>query len=163
IGLICTTSKSEAVTWPRLCRSELSQRLSGAPLKNIELPLSAMIMPYFFRAFKMTCRFGEKGVTSKFDFRRKRMPMGAAREFEEFAAQCDAGGIMAALLCCRVKRRACWIFPAATSSWRINPGKIGSPAASADVQVHGRCWLACRSQTAEEAASQAPLLLAEAP
>jgi len=45
-----------------------------------------------------------------------RMPMGAAFELLELAAQCEAGGINAARLFCRVKRSAREIFPAATSS-----------------------------------------------
>src|SRR5207344_649348 len=54
-GFIWTTSNAEAGTCPRLCRSSLSQRLSGAPLMYIALPLSAMIRPYFFMAFRITC------------------------------------------------------------------------------------------------------------
>ena len=45
MGLICTTSKSEAVTLSRLCRSSLSQLSFGAPLMYIEEPLSARIIP----------------------------------------------------------------------------------------------------------------------
>ena len=37
-----------------------------------------------------------------------------------------------------VNRIACSIAPALTSSQRTRPGKIGRPAASADVQVAGR-------------------------
>ena len=53
-GLICTTSKSAAVRLPRLCRSSLSQRSSGAPLMYMDEPLSAMIIPYFFSARRIT-------------------------------------------------------------------------------------------------------------
>jgi hypothetical protein len=40
-----------------------------------------------------------------------------------------------------VNRMACAISPAATSSQRTSPGKIGNPAASADVQPAGRSAL----------------------
>ena len=53
---------------------------------------------------------------SKLDLSRRRMPIGAALALVELAAQCDAGGTKAARLDCSVKRSACWIFPATTSS-----------------------------------------------
>src|SRR6266581_18696 len=106
------TSKSEAFTCPRACRSLLSQRSSGAPLRYRFEPLSAMIMPYFFSTFRITWFAVEYPETSKLAFRRR--PMGAAFELLELAAQREAGGINAARLCCRVKRRAWEIFPAAT-------------------------------------------------
>ena len=44
--------------------------------------------------------------------------------------------------------RSAWrIAPAATSSWRASPARIGSPAASADVQPAGRSALERRSKT----------------
>src|ERR1700690_368284 len=106
MGFICTTSKSAAVTLPRLCRSLLSQRSSGAPLMYIEEPLSAMIIPYFLSAVRITWFAAENEEMSKLAFRRRRMPMGAADAFEEFAAQCDAGGTNAARLDCSVNRSA---------------------------------------------------------
>ena len=48
------TSKSEAATAPRLWRSELFQRESGAPEIYMEEPLSARMRPYFFMALRMT-------------------------------------------------------------------------------------------------------------
>ena len=42
----------------------------------------------------------------KLAFSRIRMPMGAANALLEFAAQCEAGGTIAARLFCRVKRNA---------------------------------------------------------
>src|SRR5580700_6050643 len=116
MGFIFTTSKSAAVTLPRLCRSLLSQRLSGAPLMYMEEPMSAMIIPYFFRAERITWFAAEKEEMSKLALSRRRMPIGAASAFEEFDAQCDAGGTNAARLDCSVNRRAWLISPPATSS-----------------------------------------------
>src|ERR1051326_3668029 len=48
-----TISKADPVIVPRVCRSSLSQRLSGAPVINQADPLSASIIPYFFRAARM--------------------------------------------------------------------------------------------------------------
>src|SRR6185312_7985370 len=112
MGFICTTSNAEAGTCESVCRSSLSQRSSGAPLRYMELPLSAMIIPYLFNAVRITCTFFEKEEISKLAFRRRRIPIGAARELVELAAQCDAGGTTAARLSLRVKRKACGIFPA---------------------------------------------------
>src|ERR1700692_753299 len=106
MGVIFTTSKSAAVTLPRLCRSLLSQFASGAPLMYIEDPLSAMIIPYFFSAVRITWFAAENPEMSKPALSRRRMPIGAASAFDEFAAQCDAGGTNAARLDCRVNRRA---------------------------------------------------------
>jgi hypothetical protein len=47
--------------------------------------------------------------------------------------------------------------PRATSSYRASPGKIGSPAASADVQPAGRTWFDRRLHVAPEPAFQPPL------
>ena len=116
MGFICTTSKSDAVTLPRLCKSLLSQRASGAPLMYIDEPLSAMIIPYFLSAVRMAWFAAENEEMSKLAFKRRRMPIGAASAFVEFAAQCDAGGTNEARLDCSVNRRACLICPAATSS-----------------------------------------------
>ena len=63
------------------------------------------------------------------------MPIGAAFGFVEFAAQCEAGGVNAAMLEFSVNRSAWLIAPAATSSYRAKPGKMGRPAASAEVHV----------------------------
>src|SRR5580693_3287599 len=106
MGFISTTSKSAAVTLLRLCRSLLFQLSSGAPLMYIEDPLSAMIIPYFLSAVRITWFAAENPEMSKLAFRRSRMPIGAASEFDEFDAQCVAGGVKAALLDCKVKRSA---------------------------------------------------------
>ena len=75
-----------------------------------------MTTPYFFSACRMTWFVCEKPEISKLDFKRMRMPIGAALGSVELAAQWDAGGVKAARLCCSVKRIACLIDPAATSS-----------------------------------------------
>src|SRR5450432_446280 len=93
---------------------------------------------------------------SKLAFNRMRIPIGAALALVELAAQCEAGGTNAARLFCKVNRNACLISPAATSSYRARPANTESPAASAEVQVSGRCPLACRSHTAVDAALQLP-------
>src|ERR1700677_4724496 len=77
-GEISTTSKSDAVTECRLPRSSLFQRKSGVPVINIDEPLSAMIIPYCFRAVRITWLCGEKPEMSRLAFSRSRMPMGAA-------------------------------------------------------------------------------------
>src|SRR5689334_3185940 len=48
-----TTSKSEPWILPRLCRSSLFQRESGAPERYQAEPLSAIIIPYFLSARRM--------------------------------------------------------------------------------------------------------------
>src|SRR5688572_3334395 len=53
-----------------------------------------------------------------------------------------------------VKRRACLITPRATSSYRARPGRIGNPAASADVQPSGRSVFDVMFQIAPEPARQ---------
>jgi len=51
-----------------------------------------------------------------------------------------------------VKRSAWSITPRETSSQRARPAKIGSPAASADVQPAGRRWFERNLQVAPEPA-----------
>ena len=50
-----TASKAEPVTLFSLFRVSLFQRESGSPEMNQAEPLSAIIMPYFFRARRITC------------------------------------------------------------------------------------------------------------
>ena len=75
-----------------------------------------MIIPYCLRASKITRLAGENVEVLKLDFNLSRMPIGAALAFVELAAQWVAGKTNAARLCRRVKRNACLIEPAATSS-----------------------------------------------
>ncbi len=72
-------------------------------------PLSAMIRPYCFKAFRIVWLIAEYEAMLKLDFRRRRMPMGGAEAFDVFEAQCEAGGTKAARLDCSVNRSACLI------------------------------------------------------
>src|ERR1700743_714428 len=73
---ILMTSKLPPLTVLRVLSSSLFQRGSGAPVMNQLLPLSARIMPYFFRPLRMTWADGGKPPTSKAALRRTRIPMG---------------------------------------------------------------------------------------
>jgi hypothetical protein len=55
-----------------------------------------------------------------------------------------------------VNRSAWWIAPWRASDQRARPGKIGRPAASAEVQVLGRRWFERMFQIAPEPARQRP-------
>src|ERR1700683_5536308 len=98
MGFISITSKSAAVTLPRLWRSSLFQLSSGAPLMYMEEPLSAMIIPYFLSAVRITWLAAENEEISTLVLSRRRIPIGAASALVEFAAQCEAGGMNAAWL-----------------------------------------------------------------
>src|SRR5215472_18178483 len=89
--------------------------------------------------------------------RRKRRPIGGDFGSVVVEAQCVAGRTKARCVVGTVKRRAWFIAPAATSSNRARPTKTGSPAASAEVQVYGRCSLIVMSQMAVESALHWPL------
>jgi hypothetical protein len=97
--------------------------------------LSARIIPYFFSAVRITWFWGEKEEILKPAFSRSRVPIAGALGSVTEDAQCDAGGVKALRVTGTVKRSACFIAPAATSSYRASPAKIGRPAASAEVQV----------------------------
>jgi len=60
----------------RLVRRPPRQRLSGAPLMKIALPLSARIIPYLLRATRITRDSPVKRERSKFALRRSRSPIG---------------------------------------------------------------------------------------
>ena len=94
---IWTTSKSEAVIEPRLCRSVLFHLLSEVPLMKMPLPLSARMMPYSFMARRTVCTRGVYGEMSKLALSRNRCPMGGSEEevFEEASKKVAA--TMAAL------------------------------------------------------------------
>src|ERR1017187_4624923 len=67
-----TASKAAPEICENSCRSSLFQRSSGTPDKYQLEPLSARIIPYFFRAVRITCTSGEKDEMSNVDFNRKR-------------------------------------------------------------------------------------------
>src|ERR1700674_3255600 len=102
-----TTSKSEAARVLSGERSLFCQRLSGAPLTNMALPLSARMIPYFFSAVRITWFWAEKPEISKPAFRRMRMPMGGALGSVTEEAQCEAGEVKACRVVGMVKRNAC--------------------------------------------------------
>src|SRR2546425_679225 len=93
---------------------------------------------------------------SKLAFSRRRVPMGGALPLVFVEAQCVAGSTKARCEVGTVKRRAWLMAPLATSSYRARPTNTGSPAASAEVQVYGRCSLIVMSHTADESAFQLP-------
>jgi hypothetical protein len=97
-------------------RSVLFQPLFGDPLMKMPLPVSARIMPYFFRAARITWLCGGKPDVSKLDFRRRRVAMGGALVLVLEEAQCEAGATKACRVVGTVKRRAWLMAPAATSS-----------------------------------------------
>src|SRR5581483_4209082 len=75
---------------------------------------------------------------SKLAFSRKRAPMGGYCAPVREDASWRAGQTYEFCVCGTVKRIACRIAPAVISSYLTRPGKIGKPAASADVQLAGR-------------------------
>ena len=79
------------------------------------LPLSARINPYFFIAFRMAWFAGENVETSKLDFSRNLIPIGIG-DVLFVPAQWVAGLTNADVVLGTVKRIACLIDPAATSS-----------------------------------------------
>src|ERR1700730_12412399 len=95
-----------------LLKSELLQRLSGAPLIKTTLPLSARIMPYFFSAVRITWFAGESPLMSKLAFNRRRVPIGGAFGFVVLDAQCDAGATNAFCVVGTVNPSAWLIAPA---------------------------------------------------
>jgi hypothetical protein len=64
----------------------------------------------------MTWFSPEKPEILKVDFSRSRVPMGGAHRLVLDDAQCEAGATKASLVTGTVKRTACLMAPAATSS-----------------------------------------------
>ena len=71
-------------------------------------------------------------------------------------ASCRAGHTCQRLVTSVVKRIAWSTLPSRTSRQRSSPGRIGSPAASVDVQPSGRSRLDPSDQVAPEPADQRP-------
>src|SRR5215212_3284160 len=88
--------------------------------------------------------------------RRKRVPIGGAFRSVELPSVCLAGQTQVLRIVGAVNLSACPITPEAISSYRTRPGKIGNPAASAEVQPSGRNALELRFQTAPASPSQLP-------
>src|SRR5271156_2742217 len=78
-----------------------------------------------------------EGERVKLASKRKRAPMGGHAALA-CPASCRAGQMYASLEHSVVKRMAGSTAPAATSSASPWPGRLGRPAASADVQASGR-------------------------
>src|ERR1700690_3812093 len=93
---------------------------------------------------------------SKLAFNRNLWPIGGYCNPGRLEACGLAGQMKAFRVCGAVKRRACVISPLATSSYLTNPGSIGSPAASADVQFTGRRALELRVKIAPDPACHVP-------
>src|SRR5689334_18885461 len=88
--------------------------------------------------------------------RRTRMPIGGLSDDVSVLAQCLAGETYALRERDTVNRSAWEMIPALTSSYRTSPGKIGRPAASAEVQPAGRKVFDDKSKMAPEPACQLP-------
>src|SRR5579862_2524297 len=99
---------------------------------------------------------GENRLISKDILSRKRAPIGGTLGSVVSPAWWRAGQMNAFCVCTAVNLIACVTAPANTSSGRRRPGKIGSPAASADVHVAGRKASDCRLQMAPEPAVDPP-------
>ena len=85
---------------------------------------------------------------------RNRCPMGGYCSPVKSEAWCRAGHTWAFCVLGAVNRMACLMVPAAASSYRTKPGKMGKPAASADVQPSGGRALEDKSKTAPDPACQ---------
>jgi hypothetical protein len=87
-------------------------------------------------------------------FNRKRAPIGGNLWLAREPASCLAGQTCQRDVTSVVKRIAWSTFRFFTSRQRSRPGRIGSPAASADVQPSGRSALLSRRQVAPDPARQ---------
>src|SRR4051794_31754676 len=92
------------------------------------------------------------------DLSRKRVPMGGADRLLLCPSECLAGHTWLVRIPepGPVKRIAWVTRPEASSSYRVRPGRIAKPAASAEVQPSGRSWLVSRLNTAPFAAVHDP-------
>src|SRR3954471_23843968 len=135
-------------------RFSSDQRRSEVPEMNQLEPLSATIRPYCFIAAAMTCAGPVIPEMSYAAPSRSRRPIGGAVALEVSPAQWDAGWIHASCVELTVTRIAWLMWPEAASSYRTRPGKIGSPAASAEVKPSGRRAAERRSQITPTSAFQ---------
>lgn len=101
-----TASNAKPGTVLSSLKTSLSQRGSGAPEMNQELPLSARISPYLCMATRMTWTSGEKPDVSKFALSRNRWPIGGKVGDAELEASWRAGQTWAAWVWSAVKRIA---------------------------------------------------------
>src|SRR5690348_2851220 len=87
-------------------------------------------------------------------FSRTRRPIGGSEEPLHVDASWRAGYTYFLAVHGAVKRSAWSIAPWATSLYSASPGRIGRPAASADVNPAGRRWSERRLKIAPEPALQ---------
>src|ERR1700737_4226172 len=102
----------------------------------------------------MTCACALKCEMSKPALSRKRAPIGGSVGSAAAPAWWRAGHKKLRSERTAVKRMAWLMAPAWTSSQRTKPGKIGRPAASADVQFRGRSALDPNGKMAPDPAVQ---------
>src|SRR6202042_3581811 len=96
-------------------------------------------------------------ATWKLALNRNRAPLGGTSGLRSELASWRAGHRKAAWVSCAVNLIACSIgFPVRTAAWTCakfsRPGRMGKPAASADVQPAGRSRLDRKCQMAPEPA-----------
>src|SRR6266508_448851 len=142
-----TASNADAGTDFSWSSRAFRHRRSRVPWKYQSEPLSARISPYRFIARSTTRALGLNPDRSNPAFRRNRAPMGGHR-WSDVPASCRAGHRCRFSVHCAVNRIAWPIAPALTSSNRTRPGRMGRPAASAEVHPSGRSALDDRSKTA---------------
>jgi hypothetical protein len=92
----------------------------------------------------------------KVDRSLKRAPIGGYAKLSCDPASCRAGQMWCRLVASVVNRTAWFTGPVCTSLQRSRPGRIGSPAASADVQVSVRSLFDFSDHTALEPAVHRP-------
>src|SRR5262249_27213859 len=154
MGPVSTASNADPGTDFIWLRSSSFQRVLAAPVMYHEEPLSATIIPYFFSAFRMTSDWPWNRDKSYDAFSRNRKPIGGSLGSVDDDAKCAAGRMNPPCVSGTVKPRAGSMCPAAPSPYRTRPGRIGRPAASADVQYSGRNLFDDRFQLTPTSASQ---------
>src|SRR5881397_3414785 len=100
---VSTTSKLFPTMLSSWCRAVLFQRESGMPLTYQFEPLSASIIPWVFRACRMTRFSALKPEMSTLALSRTRVPIGGAEALVLLEAKCRAGHLY-----------ACWV------TWAVN-------------------------------------------
>src|SRR5262245_43780893 len=112
------------------------------------------MMPYFFMAVATIRACDGRWEMSTLALSRSRRPIGGSDESLDDDASCRAGQMYDACVDATVTRIAWSMWPDFMSAQVTSPGRIGRPAASADVQPAGRSLLLARSKIAPEPAFQ---------
>src|SRR5581483_2260364 len=133
-------------------RRPVSQPGSDVPVKYQFEPLSATIRPWRCMARSTTWVSGRKCEMSNDALSRNHAPIGGSVGSAAAPAWWRAGQTKRRSVRAAVMRMAWSTSPAATSSRRSSPGRIGRPAASAEVQPFGRRAPLRRSHTAPDPA-----------